>query len=70
MLIQTQKIKPFPVILVGGEYWRGLLDWLRDPVMKEEKIAPDDLSMLKIARSPEEVVQLIKDSSIPAPQTS
>jgi hypothetical protein len=38
--------------------------------MEEGKIAPDDLSKLKIARSPEEVVQLIKDSSIPAPQTS
>ena len=70
MLIQTQKIIPFPVILMGGEYWRGLLDWLRDPVMEEGKIALDDLSMLKIAQSPEEVVQLIKDSSIPAPQTS
>ncbi len=69
MLIQTQKIKPFPVILVGTEYWKGLMDWLRDPVMEEGKIVPDDLSMLKIARSPEEVVQLIKDSSIPAPQT-
>jgi uncharacterized protein (TIGR00730 family) len=63
ILIQTQKIKPFPVILVGTEYWKGLLDWLRDPVMEEGNIAPDDLSTLKIARSPEEVVQLIKDSS-------
>ena len=67
MLIQTQKIKPFPVILVGNEYWRGLLDWLRNPVMEEGKIAPDDLSMLKTARSPEEVIQLIKDGSVAEP---
>jgi len=70
MLIQTRKIKPFPVILVGSEYWRGLLEWLGDPVMEEEKIEPDDLPLLKIARSPEEVLQLIKDGSIPTPQTS
>lgn len=69
MLIQTCKIKPFPVILVDNDYWRGLLGWLRDPVMKEDKIATDDLFMLKMARSPEEVIQLIKDVSIPGPQT-
>ena len=70
MLIQTRKIKPFPVILVGSEYWRGLLDWLRNPVMEEGKIVPDDLSMLKTAQSPEEVIQLIKDGSVAASQDS
>ncbi len=70
MLIQTRKIKPFPVILVGSDYWRGLLEWLGDPVMEEGMIAPDDLPLLKIARSPEEVLQLVKDGSIPTPQTS
>ncbi len=70
MLIQTRKIKPIPVILVGIEYWRGLLDWLGDPVMEEGKIGPDDLPMLKIAQSPEEVIQLIKDGSVSAPQNS
>lgn len=70
MLIQTQKIKPFPVILVGSEYWRGLLGWLSDPVRKEGKIAADDLSMLKTAQSPEQVIHLIKDHGITEPQTS
>lgn len=69
MLIQTCKIKPFPVILMDNNYWSGLLGWLRDPVMKEDKIATDDLFMLKMARSPEEVIQLIKDVSIPGPRT-
>ncbi len=62
-LIQTRKIKPFPVILVGNDYWRGLQEWLRDPVMNEGKITPNDLATLKIAHNPEEVIQLIKDSS-------
>jgi uncharacterized protein (TIGR00730 family) len=70
MLIQTQKIKSFPVILVGGEYWRGLLAWLRDPVLREEKISPDDLPMLKTAESPEQVIQLVKEVSTPDPQSS
>lgn len=68
-LIQTRKIKPFPVILAGNDYWRGLQEWLRDPVMNEGKITPDDLATLKIAHTPEEVIQLIKESSIPEPQT-
>jgi len=68
-LIQTRKIKPFPVILAGNDYWYGLQEWLRDPVMNDGKITPDDLATLKIAHNPEEVIQLIKDSSISGPQT-
>lgn len=68
-LIQTRKIKPFPVILAGNDYWRGLQEWLHDPVMNEGKITPDDLATLKIAQSPEEVIQLIKNSSTSGPQT-
>src|SRR4030042_2773980 len=42
MLIQTQKIKPFPVILVGSHYWKGLLDWMKEVMLKEGKISPSD----------------------------
>ena len=68
-LIQTKKIESFPVILVGGDYWDGLVGWLRDPVVRQEKIGADDLSIIKIARSPEEVIRLIKDASVPGPRT-
>lgn len=68
-LIQTKKIEPFPVILVGGDYWEGLVGWLRDPVMKQGKIGADELSIIKIADSPEEVIQLIKDASLSEPRT-
>lgn len=68
-LIQTKKIEPFPVILVGGDYWEGLVGWLRDPVMKHGKIGADELSIIKIAHSPEEAIQLIKDASLPKPRT-
>jgi hypothetical protein len=63
-LIQTKKIKPFPVILVGNEYWHGLHEWLRNPVMSEGKITAYDFATLKIAHHPEEVIQLIKNSSV------
>ncbi|MBI2884539.1 MAG: TIGR00730 family Rossman fold protein [Candidatus Methylomirabilis oxyfera] len=62
-LIQTRKIKPFPVILTDDDYWRGLQEWLRDPVMSEGKISQDDLALLKTAHNPEEVIQIIKNSS-------
>ena len=68
-LIQTKKIEPFPVILVGGDYWDGLVGWLRDTVVRQGKIGADDLSIIKIAHSPEEVIRLIKGASLPEPRT-
>jgi uncharacterized protein (TIGR00730 family) len=63
-LIQTRKIKPFPVILVGKEYWKGLLDWIRDTLVREKMIAPEDLDILRIVDSPEEVLQWVQDSRV------
>jgi uncharacterized protein (TIGR00730 family) len=58
-LIQTGKIRHFPVILVGSDYWRGLLDWLRDVQLPAGAIAEDDLSLLKLTDDPDEVTRLI-----------
>ena len=44
-LIQTGKIRHFPVVLYGSEYWQGLLDWLHAPVQAEGKVAPRDLAL-------------------------
>jgi uncharacterized protein (TIGR00730 family) len=63
-LIQTHKIKPFPVILVGSKYWKGLLDWIKQVVLKEEKISPADLDILQLIDEPEEVVRTIKKTVI------
>jgi uncharacterized protein (TIGR00730 family) len=62
-LIQTEKIKPFPVILVGSAYWDGLVKWLHDPVLKEGKITPQALQIFSVVDTPEEVVQLIEAST-------
>jgi len=61
-LIQTRKIKPFPVILVGKEYWKGLLDWIGDTLLREKMIAVEDLDILKTVDTPEEVLHWVQDS--------
>jgi uncharacterized protein (TIGR00730 family) len=59
-LIQTNKIGKFPIILVGKEYWQGLLDWVEDTMLKGfHNISPDDLSLLTFADKPEEIVEII-----------
>jgi uncharacterized protein (TIGR00730 family) len=59
-LIQTKKIKAFPLILMGSEYWRGLIDWLKNTMMQEGKINSTDMELIQIVDEPEEVVKLIK----------
>lgn len=61
-LIQTRKIKPFPIILADDDYWSGLQEWLRHPVMSGGKITSDDLALLQMAHHPEEVIRIIKNS--------
>jgi uncharacterized protein (TIGR00730 family) len=56
-LIQTGKIVHFPVVLFGSAYWKGLLDWIRDPVLKEAKISPDDLDLMIVTDDVDEAVQ-------------
>ncbi|MDI6764367.1 MAG: TIGR00730 family Rossman fold protein [Thermodesulfobacteriota bacterium] len=63
-LIQTHKIKPFPVILVGSNYWKGLLDWIKEVVLKEGRISPTDLEILQLIDDPEEIVKTIKKTVI------
>ena len=59
-LIQTKRIKPFPVILVDKSYWKGLLDWLRKTACPECMIDADDLDIISVIDEPEEVVRTIK----------
>ncbi|MBZ5551424.1 MAG: TIGR00730 family Rossman fold protein [Acidobacteriia bacterium] len=64
-LIQTKKIKPFPVILVGRVYWKGLMEWLRSTMVAEGKISPHDLELFKVVDTPGEVLTAIKEKFIP-----
>ncbi|MBM3255315.1 MAG: TIGR00730 family Rossman fold protein, partial [Candidatus Omnitrophica bacterium] len=58
-LIQTKRIQRFPVVLFGDEYWRGMLKWLKEKVLKNGNISPHDLGIFKIANTPKEVVTII-----------
>ena len=59
-LIQTQKIKPFPVILVSGEYWRGFLDWLKGMALAHGFISEGEDEMLRVLDTPADVVNAVK----------
>ena len=58
-LIQTRKIKNFPVVLFGSDYWSGMMDWVKGIMLSEGKIAEADLSLLHITDSPAEAVEIV-----------
>ncbi|HEY8438714.1 MAG TPA: TIGR00730 family Rossman fold protein [Candidatus Limnocylindrales bacterium] len=59
-LIQTGKIRHFPVVLVGSDYWGGMIDWLRKTQLAAGAISEDDLSLLKLTDDADEVVRIIQ----------
>jgi len=59
-LIQSRKISPFPVILMGTEYWEGLISWIRNTVQSNGMIAKSDLDILAITDDPQEAVAIVK----------
>jgi uncharacterized protein (TIGR00730 family) len=58
-LIQTGKVKHFPVILFGRRYWSGMVDWLRDTVAAERKVNVEDLDLFQVTDDPAEAVRLV-----------
>ncbi len=58
-LIQTQRIKPLPVVLVGTKFWGGLIDWIKDRLIEEKNISPEDLDIFKVLDDPVEIVESI-----------
>ena len=59
-LIQTERIGKFPVILFNREYWKGLVDWIKDKVVKEGCVSKDELNIFTVVDTPKEVVTVIK----------
>ena len=60
-LIQTGKVRDFPVVLFGTKYWGGLVSWIRERMLAERKVSPQDLDLLVLTDSPEEAVSVIVD---------
>jgi uncharacterized protein (TIGR00730 family) len=58
-LVQTRKSRRIPIILVGSAFWRGLLDWFRASLVQERMIHPEDLDLIQVIDTPEEIVSAI-----------
>ena len=63
-LIQTRRIKPFPIILVGSDYWGGLLDWVKSRLLTAGNIEKDDLLIINLMDDPAEIVSFIRRTII------
>jgi len=61
-LVATGKITKFPIVLLGREYWSGLLSWLKDTMLAEANIGPGELALLHLADDADEVVSIIRDA--------
>jgi len=60
-LIQTERVERFPVVLVGSEYWKGLMEWMKFAMLKHDRISESDLDLFYITDEPGEVLKVIKD---------
>ncbi|RIV41892.1 MULTISPECIES: TIGR00730 family Rossman fold protein [Flagellimonas] len=58
-LIQTHKIHTFPIILVGTDFWKGLIDWIKNTMLEAGNISPRDLDLIKLVDTEDEVVEII-----------
>ncbi|MFL5541847.1 MAG: TIGR00730 family Rossman fold protein [Longimicrobiaceae bacterium] len=62
-LIQTGKVRDFPVVLFGRAYWKGFLEWIRGVLMEEGKISPEDVDLMTVTDDPEEVARIVLEAS-------
>ena len=58
-LVQTGKVSPFPVVLVGKAFWQGMMVWLKDTMLAEGCISPEDFDLFSVVDTPEEAVAII-----------
>ncbi len=59
-LVQTKKMRPFPIILVDSSYWNGLLEWMKTNMLDQGKITAEDINIFKVMDDPKEIVDYIK----------
>ena len=62
-LIQTERVHDFPVVLVGSDYWSGLVDWIRERMLAEGKVGPEDLAILQLSDDPDEVASIVWEAA-------
>jgi uncharacterized protein (TIGR00730 family) len=60
-LVQTNKTNAFPIILMGSDYWNGLIDWIKTTVIKEKMISQEDLDLIQVTDDPVKATKIIAD---------
>jgi hypothetical protein len=63
-LIQTLRIKPFPIVLVGSDFWSGLVDWIKDKLLKSGNISAEDILLFQVLDDADAVVNYIRKTVI------
>lgn len=58
-LLQTSKVNKFPIILVGRDYWKGLIDWIKEKLLGEKNISPEDLDLFEVVDTADEVTECL-----------
>ncbi len=59
-LVQTRRIRPFPIIMVGSDYWGGLLEWVHSQLLAQSLISPTDMDIIQVLDDPEEIVATVR----------
>lgn len=62
VMVQTGKIQRFPIILIGTEFWGGMVDWIRTRLVEEGMISPEDVDLFHVTDDPEEAVRICQDT--------
>lgn len=62
VLVQTKKVTSFPIILYGVQFWDGLVEWIKERLLQEKMIGPDDLDLITVTDSIDEIIQVIDSS--------
>ena len=62
VMVQTEKIRKFPIVLIGKEFWGGLVDWIHDRLVEEGMISPEDVDLFHVTDDPAEAVQICVDA--------
>lgn len=62
VMVQTEKIRRFPIILIGKDFWGGLVDWIHDRLVEEGMISPEDVNLFHVTDDPAEAVQICVDA--------
>jgi uncharacterized protein (TIGR00730 family) len=60
-LVQTKKTKPFPIVLLGKEYWKGLLEWIKTRMISDGMVSPSDLDLFFLTDDPKEAASLVEE---------